>query len=177
MHGRKYGLMTRAKAAAQATADAAKCQLAEEVLRSFGSLRLGVTGCSMMPSVWSGDVLEIRREDPAIVSIGDLILFGRGGRLFAHRVVAIWGKTNAMRWVTQGDGLDVPDAPVLPVEFLGKVTAILRGERRIEPRRSMNWGERVIARMVRRSAWIPRIMVRSRAAFVNSREQEALCAS
>jgi signal peptidase I len=169
--------MTQALAAAPATADAAKCQLAAEVLRSFGSLRLGVTGCSMMPSIWSGDLLEIRREDPAKISIGDVILFGRGGRLFAHRVEAISVASDAAGWITRGDGLDVVDAPVKPEEFLGKVTAILRGERRIEPRRRMNLSERVIARMVRRSAWVPRIMIRIRATVVNSGKQEALCAS
>jgi len=169
--------MTRVEAAATATPDAAKCQLAADVLRSFGVLRLGVTGCSMMPSIWSGDVLEIRREDPANISMGDVILFGRSGRLFAHRVVAISSASNESCWITQGDGLSVADVPVQPAEFLGKVSGIFRGDCRIEPRRSLNFSERVLSTLVRQSVWIPRIMVRVRAAFANPREQQAQCAS
>jgi hypothetical protein len=91
--------------------------------------------------------------------------------------VRISGAANEMRWITQGDGLEVTDAPVQPAEFLGKVTAILRGERRIELRRQLNLGERVVARIVRRSAWIPRIMVRMRAVIANPRKRETLCVS
>jgi len=40
-------------------AHAAKCELAEKTLRRFGQLRCEVTGFSMLPSVWPGDLLLI----------------------------------------------------------------------------------------------------------------------
>ena len=42
--------------------EAVKCELAAEVLRSSGELRLRVTGSSMLPAVWPGDELTIRRQ-------------------------------------------------------------------------------------------------------------------
>jgi hypothetical protein len=33
------------------------CELAAEVIRSFGRVRLRATGTSMLPAIWPGDVL------------------------------------------------------------------------------------------------------------------------
>ena len=40
---------------------AVKCELAAEVLRSSGRLRLQVTGWSMLPSIWPGDTLTVEQ--------------------------------------------------------------------------------------------------------------------
>jgi hypothetical protein len=45
------------------TTNAAKCVLAGHLLRSFGTLCLRVTGSSMLPSLWPGDLLLIQRQD------------------------------------------------------------------------------------------------------------------
>ena len=58
-----------------------KCELAAEVLRSFGTLRFAATGWSMLPSVWPGETLVVERVQPDQVHIGDLVLVGREGRL------------------------------------------------------------------------------------------------
>ena len=50
--------------------------------------------------------------------IGDVVLFTRFERLFAHRVISI----GAGLLITQGDNLESPDAPVLDSEFLGRVS-------------------------------------------------------
>ena len=92
-------------------AHALKCELAAESLRSSGTLRLQVTGWSMLPSVWPGDTLVVESVDRNAVSEGDIVLFGRDRRLFAHRVV-----TNASApgdgIVTWGDAMPAPDSPV-----------------------------------------------------------------
>jgi hypothetical protein len=44
--------------------DEVKRHLFVEVLRSFGEARLAVTGASMLPAVWPGDILEVRRTVP-----------------------------------------------------------------------------------------------------------------
>ena len=58
-----------------------KCELAAEVLRSFGTLRFAATGWSMLPFVWHGETLVVERVQPDQVHIGDLVLVGREGRL------------------------------------------------------------------------------------------------
>ena len=63
------------------------CELAAEVLRSWGRLRLRATGASMLPAVWPGDVLSVRSQGVVEALPGDIVLFGREGRLVAHRVV------------------------------------------------------------------------------------------
>jgi len=75
---------------ARATAwDKVGCELAAEVLRSYGRLRLRANGASMLPAVWPGDILHVRRQGVAEALPGDIVLFGREGRLVAHRVVEV----------------------------------------------------------------------------------------
>src|SRR6266568_2706456 len=97
-----------------------KGELFLEVLRTFGSARLRVTGTSMLPSIWPGDILEVgvfpfsifdfrfSIFEPRVSSLdyrpltvdsrlstfhcdsirpGELVLYERAGRFFAHRVV------------------------------------------------------------------------------------------
>jgi hypothetical protein len=99
-----------------------KCSLASEVLRRFGELRLQVTGASMLPSLWPGDLLLIRSAQFTEVSRGDLVLFFRDNRFFVHRVLDVSGD----RLLTQGDGLTTPDPAVGRDELLGRVLFITR---------------------------------------------------
>lgn len=41
--------------------NAVKCELAAQVLRSFGTLRFVATGWSMLPSLWPGEILVVER--------------------------------------------------------------------------------------------------------------------
>ncbi len=88
------------------------CHLAEVVLRSHGELRLRVTGSSMLPAVWPGDVLSVRRRGAEQARPGDMILFARYGRLFAHRVVERKIHQGTPYWITRGDRLDHHDPQV-----------------------------------------------------------------
>jgi hypothetical protein len=88
----------------------------------------------MLPAIWPGDVLEVRRQDATEICLGEVILFERDGRLFAHRVVEKVGGPERTLLITQGDGLRAPEPPVGPEELLGRVTAVVRGGRRIDPR-------------------------------------------
>jgi signal peptidase I len=136
---------------------AVKCELASEVLRSHGTLRLRVMGWSMLPTVWPGDVLVIERVDSGAVSEGDIVLFGRDRRLFAHRVVG----TNkpGEKILTRGDAMPQPDPPVSDCDLLGRVSFILRNGKRIEPSRTPPLCERAIAALVRNSEIAARVVV------------------
>ena len=108
-----------------------KSQLFLEVLRSGGTARVAVIGDSMLPAVWPGDILEVRRVPVAEIVPGQLALFKRDGRLFAHRVVKQISEHGRILLVTRGDRLRKTDRPVLPEELLGRVAAIERGNRRL----------------------------------------------
>jgi signal peptidase I len=140
-------------------AHALKCELAGEVLRSSGTLRLQVMGWSMLPSVWPGDTLVIERVDNSAVSEGDIVLFGRNRRLFAHRLVTKAGQSWDSRFVTRGDAMPAPDSPVSADDLLGRVSVILRNGKRIEPSRRLRFSERAVATLVRTSEIAARVVV------------------
>ena len=139
-------------------AHAAKCELAAEVLRSSGVLRLQVAGWSMLPTVWPGDTIVIERAGSHEVSRGDIVLFGRDRRLFAHRVVAqADGSRNEI--LTRGDAMPQADSPVSGQELLGKVSCIVRQGKCIQPNRTLRLPERALAALVRNSDIAARVVV------------------
>jgi hypothetical protein len=125
-----------------------KNELAAEALRSFGELHLRVTGSSMLPAVRPDDKLLIRSCRIEEAGHGDIVLFIRHRRLFAHRVVA----RCAGHLITQGDGLAEPDHPVAAHELLGKVTRVTRWGKTIVHDSKPGWPARMAAALFRRSA-------------------------
>jgi signal peptidase I len=138
-------------------AHALKCELAAEALRSSGTLKLQVTGWSMLPSIWPGDTLMVESVDRHAVSEGDMVLFARDRRLFAHRVVA--NHSGDGRLLTRGDAMPAPDLPISDGELLGKVSRILRNGRWHEPSRRLRFTERAVAALVRGSEIGARVVV------------------
>ena len=133
---------------------AAGCELAAETLRTAGKLRLRVTGWSMFPSVRPRDVLMVERVDCDGVGCGDIVLFERDGRLFAHRVLSRSGA----KIVTRGDAMGRADAPIGEKEFLGKVTSIVRQGERMEARRTRRVSERAVSAAMRGSEVAARVV-------------------
>jgi Peptidase S24-like len=108
-----------------------RCDLASEVLRRFGQLRLQVTGASMLPSIWPGDLVDIHRSSLNQISRGDVVLFLRGCRFIVHRVIEI----SRDGLITRGDSVLGPDSPVSSDELLGLVVSITgTGGRRVPSR-------------------------------------------
>ena len=129
--------MTREVTACSTARETLGCELAAEVLRSSGRLRLRATGASMLPAVWPGDVLSVCSRSATQALPGDIILFARQGRLFAHRVVERTLCQDRIQWVTRGDTVEGNDAPVSSHQLLGRVTAIERGSRQLTPHQSL----------------------------------------
>jgi signal peptidase I len=128
---------------------ALQCELAGEVLRSSGTLRLGVTGWSMLPTLWPGDTLIVEQTRSDAVVPGDIVLFARDRRFFVHRVIA---KNSADQEIqTGGDAMPQMDPPVSNRELLGRVVSIVRNGKRIEPSRKRNVASRSVAALVRHS--------------------------
>jgi signal peptidase I len=125
------------------------CELAAEIVRRFGMVKLRVTGTSMAPAIHPGDILAIRRATIAEVSPGSIVLFARQSRLFAHRVVEKNNDSLEPCLLTRGDRLLQDDAPVTASELLGYVTSIARGRRQILPPVRLNRTERALGCLLR----------------------------
>ncbi|HTS34794.1 MAG TPA: S24/S26 family peptidase [Candidatus Solibacter sp.] len=142
-------------------ATAAKHELAREVLRTSGKLRLQVNGWSMLPTILPGDTLLVERAEAAAVSEGDIVLYGRERRFFAHRVIsAAASHEGDQEIVTRGDAMPRPDAPVSHRELLGKVAGLVRHGKTIAPRPNLRIMDRAVAALARRSPIAARALVR-----------------
>lgn len=136
--------------------DLSRNELAAAAIRSFGELRLRVTGSSMLPALQPEDVLHIRHCSCDDAGPGDIILYMRERRLFAHRVVSRSGA----QLVTQGDALAQPDLPVTAAEVLGKIVRVLRRERVVGHESRQVWPARIAAFLFRHASGVGRLFIR-----------------
>ncbi len=111
-----------------------KFSLATEVLRSFGRMRLRVTGTSMLPALWPGDLLTIESASFSSIRSGDLTFYSRDGRFFVHRLIRKKREAGRDVLITRGDAQICADLPVVP-DLPGRVMEIRRGDRIIIPSR------------------------------------------
>jgi signal peptidase I len=127
------------------------CGLAEDVIRTFGETRLRVFGTSMVPFILPGDLISVRRSDPVEISNGEIVLYAREGRMFAHRVVGRAGGPDDALLITRGDLLRRCDPPVSSSELLGKVISIERGGRQLRTTSSLGGFSRAFVRLLQTS--------------------------
>jgi signal peptidase I len=146
------------------------CGLAEEVVRTFGEVRLRVFGTSMVPSILPGDLVLIRRASLREISPGEVVLFLQKGRLFAHRVVdrklmATSDYPEEFYLITRGDRLRHDDPAVSQMELLGRVISIERDNREVElPAIGSN---RLIVRLLQSSDRVTYLYLRLAACWRN----------
>ena len=89
---------------------------------------LKITSWSMFPTIHKGDVIEV--GPPNQVATGDVVVFLQMGALVCHRVVGI-GAIDRIH--TQGDQATGQDPPIRRQDILGRVTTVVRGDRRFAP--------------------------------------------
>ncbi|MFZ0686860.1 MAG: S24/S26 family peptidase [Terriglobales bacterium] len=91
--------------------------LIADVLRNglvpTSTLRLRVSGESMLPTLWPGDFVEIQSCSLEDLQPGEIVLALRDDRLFLHRLVA----SERDGFVLRGDSMPHPD-PTYPREAL-----------------------------------------------------------
>jgi hypothetical protein len=85
----------------------------------------------MLPAIRPADILLIHAVDIKGVAAGDVVLFAREGRLFAHRVVET--RADALVLITRGDAHSHLDAPVTAAQVLGRVDGLLRNGTAVSP--------------------------------------------
>ena len=132
------------------------CELVTEVARSFGEVCLQVTGSSMIPAIWPGDVVAVRRSELGELRLGQIVLYRQERGLVAHRIVHIYGNL----LTTRGDTLQSDDPPVKASDLVGVVVSLIRRGQRVNLRRS-SW-QRISAFILRHSDLCLRMTLRLR---------------
>lgn len=136
-----------------------KCELAGEVLRRNGKLRIRVNGWSMLPTIWPGDALIIDALNDGPVGVGQIVVFGRDGRLFIHRVVSEDVASSPATIQTRGDAMPQSDPPISTTALLGKVRTIVRNRCEIEAVANMKLPHRFVAACARNWEFAARFII------------------
>ncbi len=139
---------------------ASRLDLAADALRKFGRVELRVTGASMIPSIWPGDIVTVERQETAPYLEGDIVLRKRDGLLCIHRVVGERFQDSRAVLITRGDSNSYDDSPLPASDVLGKVVSIQRGHLRLAPCPRLTSWERLLAALGRRSHFCTRVLVR-----------------
>jgi hypothetical protein len=134
--------------------ESAKCELAAEIVRAYGAVQFRATGSSMLPAVWPGDILSVRRRPFAELSPGRILLCYRNQSFVAHRLIS----KHAGVFITQGDSLLFEDVPFHEDEVLGEVVSILRDGRPVPV--SPAPLSKAVAAVLRHSEFCTRVLLR-----------------
>lgn len=139
--------------AAQLRDEAAR-DLTAEAVRRFGQVRLRVTGNSMIPCIWPGDILTVQSRPFAQLEPGKVVLCYSNRRYWAHRLVSRVDE----KVITRGDTHRFNDTAIAADHVLGEVVSIERRGRVTQVVRTMR--HRLLAFMVSRSENFARILLR-----------------
>ncbi|HEY9076687.1 MAG TPA: signal peptidase I [Anaerolineaceae bacterium] len=91
----------------------------------FGLRPFLVSGTSMIPTLYAGDVVITRPVEASQVKVGDLVRFTQNNLNIMHRVMEIQQTEKGIIFITRGDNNDVNDPPVTAAMLEGKSVVIL----------------------------------------------------
>jgi len=121
-----------------------------DTLNRGHSIRFRAPGDSMYPTICDGDLIVVEPIRPAVVTVGDIILYQDKSGVTVHRVTHILKRSKenlrsalqgpqdrsiseTLEFLLRGDAAITDDDPVRPEQILGKVVSIERNGRRIDP--------------------------------------------
>lgn len=116
--------------------------LVAECLKQGRAVRFRAAGRSMHPTIRENETVIVEPVSAPALAVGDIALFRSGEKLTAHRLIGIdpepagaAGPAAAcrLRFITRGDACSACDPPAGPEHLLGKVVAVEREGRRIDP--------------------------------------------
>lgn len=113
-------------------------KICTELLRQGYQFKFKAPGDSMYPTICDGDLITVEQKKPSDVCVGDIILYHHENGVVAHRVINIQAPQSSVPstqhlFLLRGDAAIKDDAPVGSAQILGKVVAIERNGRRIDP--------------------------------------------
>lgn len=101
--------------------------LIPELLEKGVAIRVKVGGFSMFPFIRKGDTAIINRVDFKVLEKGDVVLFRKGNKYIAHRLLKHYGE----RILTKGDTAEKADEPVKSEDYLGIILQVIRKGKQI----------------------------------------------
>lgn len=97
-----------------------------EVAPAFGFTVAQTHGISMEPHYRSGDIVLLRKAETSSIRAGDVIAYEREDGTIMHRVVEVLGaQSGEPVFITQGDNVSHPDAPVAASQVKAKLVGEL----------------------------------------------------
>ncbi|MCU0561194.1 MAG: S24/S26 family peptidase [Desulfobacterales bacterium] len=105
-------------------------------------MRFRAPGRSMHPTIRENEAVIVAPASASSLAVGDIVLCRSGDKITAHRLVGIdsdevevspAAAAQPIRFTTRGDACIKCDPPVSPEQLLGKVVAVERRGRRIDP--------------------------------------------
>ncbi len=136
-----------------------KQSLLVRALRERGSCRFQVSGSSMLPTLWPGDLVLIQRRPPEQLVVGDVVLHQSDGRFFLHRLESCQTHDDRVHFVTRGDAMPQQDPPFSSDHFLGVLASVQRDGDWLSLPLRMPATARVLAALVRRSSQFSRLLL------------------
>ena len=138
-----------------------KLELATELLRAGGMIRIKARGTSMLPTIWPGDMVHIESKTGGELVVGDIVLVQQEKHVLIHRLMS----TDGVQWITRGDAVPQNDPPIMPTDVLGRVTQIQRHNRAIKSTSRVMILQRALAWMLCHSQICRRFALRARSAW------------
>lgn len=105
------------------------------LLQDGQPVRMRMGGYSMFPVMLPGDVATISKVPTEHLRKGEVLVFDRGDKWVAHRLVSIRESDTGMAIITQGDSVLYPDAPFGHGVLRGVIRSVSRGDRTFDPRK------------------------------------------
>jgi hypothetical protein len=117
--------------------------LITDCLESGRAVRFRASGRSMHPTIRQNEVVVVAPIEPVCLALGDIVLSRCGEKMTAHRLVQIdvedlsdvideQAQGRAMM-VLRGDACNVCDPPIPESQIVGKVVAVERQGRMVNP--------------------------------------------
>jgi signal peptidase I len=114
--------------------DAAFVDVVSDLLRRGHSVRFRANGGSMHPTIREGEAITVAPARPAGIKRGDVILYRVGRGVIAHRVARVAHQPDGgLVFIPRGDASQGRDDPVKEAAILGRVVAVERGGRTLNP--------------------------------------------
>jgi len=107
--------------------------LADELLDKGTSIRITASGYSMYPAIRPGNTIIIKPVDEDDLKCGSIIAWKREKDMVVHRLVLAYESDNKKYYITRGDSCKSLDSPVTHDMIAGRVEAIYRGQRLLQP--------------------------------------------
>ncbi len=106
-------------------------ELVQQTLLQFGSVRFRAQGSSMLPAIFPGDCIVVESFGSREPAVGEIVLSRRQQNFLVHRIVRIDSIDSDTQFVLRGDALTSDDPPLTRAQLLGRVTALVRGDKLI----------------------------------------------